>query len=353
MSCENGTCGIDCSCKKNPRRYGAPKQCDGKCESWETRLAELRAHEPGCFAALMSACGDKPILKHKDCKRIARELVALCIAKLAKTDDGPALVFPRSEVDSKNPCERKPYMVLVADLCHCPLFNAAFNCERRDSLLSPSRLDAIANAYGREPITAGPALNVIVNGVSLIALPGGGGWYGVLIAPLGLSHTFCLESFTASISVTIPEVATVAAVPALIGLSGETIACGDGSPGFPATDYVRVWDQPGQGEYITPEGLTVVAGTCRPCKRACAWTPGRGGEAIWFQLTPADAALVAAGGLLRVSLVLSRCDWGSGNPKGCCVDILGSRLPSIGPAYTGGIRVTASVGVFLPGLGGI
>ena len=343
MSCKS-CAETGASCSIDNKNSGDLQPCDGSCDGTSLRLAELAAHEPAC-AGNLSACAPAPV-KHRDCTLIARDLVKAGFARLIKTDDGAALVFPRAGGE--------PMVVLVKDLCHCPAFNTHFGCERRDSTLSPSQLAAIVENYTSETLEApGPA----DDGVDLVAFENG--WFGIRAEQLGLSHIVCLQRFTATITVPGPvgggPAVTTEVVPAYLGIAGEDNACG-APPDADTNDYVRVWNRPTRSTLITPTGLTIIAGCCVPKRCPCAWTPGRGGELIVFQLSAADLAIVEGDGVLAATAEVTRCAWGTSNPKGCCVEPVGNRLPSTTGPFSDGYGIEPrgiTSGEYLPGLEGV
>lgn len=327
-SCSGGAgkkCGGNCGSKKI--------RCDGSCDGTELRLDAFRRHEPGC-ADSASRCRPRKRKSNWSCEALVEALVC---AGVAARHEG-CLIF---HGHNGGP----PIRVKESVLCETNVYGPHFGCERRDSTLAPEDVEAVIQGYGEEEIAVigdpdDPGVNIEYIG---------GEWFRIVLGPIGVSHTFCFDS----LELLFGTGAGQAVVATRIGVAGEDIACRTGG------GYIRVWNRPETG---SADSLEVTEYRCR-CDNdsICAWTPGRGGEAILVRLPGFDptAANIAT---LRGTLSLKRCNWLSGPPSGeCCVENINGRVPSVeatdlagvegvDTVYTGLLRIEIGLRVYLPGV---
>jgi len=324
----------DCADKSACRCKGGSCK-GGNKDAWKEDLADLYLCEPfcgngGCTVTLCSAKTLERQAMEAQCRQALSALVQSELGVQYKnTPDGPAVVFPTG------------LEILVRDFCRigcgdddCARFGPNFNNETRVSDFSPSDVEAVAKAWTYSSETLTPTDLLAVGGFYFVQ----GTWRMGVLAPLGLSHTFCLEEIRVryryryvSILGGPPDVFS-SWIPGLVqavAIGGVAVGCGTGRTASDTGSYVRVLQVPTEAD---PESIDVTPERCA-CEELCDFTTARGAEVFYFKLESLEPAPAPPDGYgpgilqpLDVNVKVRRCDWLSTPPEWKCINAIGNRL---------------------------
>ena len=323
-----------CEDKDNCRCNGACR--GGNKDAWKSDLLSLYECEPwcgngGCTLSMVGPRTAERSRMDEMCRASLQALVVAGAVQFVTTDNGPAVRFPSG------------LQILVRDFCKfgcgdddCARFGPHFNSETRISEFSPRDVESVGKAwaYSNEklPLNTDVLLHhgyVEVDGAS-------GKWYAGFLAPLGVSHTFCLEEIAVKIKwffspaaggeVPVESPFSPVAVTA-VAIGGVGVACGTGQNKSDTGSYQRVLEVPTEAD---PEAIDTTRERCA-CEQLCEFTPARGAEAFYWQLEELvppvpPAGYVVGGYVLEARVKVRRCDWLMTPPTWKCVNSQGNRV---------------------------
>jgi len=303
----------------------------GNKDAWKSDLADLYLCEPYCGngGCTVSLCSTKSVARSRTEEACRTALAALVQAEqllYKNTEQGPAVVFPNGVT------------ILVRDFCRigcgeddCERFGPHFNREARVSDFSPSDVESVAKAwsYSSEALLH----SALTEGGFLFI---SGRWRMGFLAPLGVSHTFCLEEirvrtryrYIAAAGGGAPIYSAWLPTPVTaVAIGGVAVACGTGQDQADTGSYVRVLQVPQEAD---PESIDTTPERCA-CEELCGFTPARGAEVFYFKVDLPEAPAAPDGytldGMepLDVNVKVRRCDWLSIPDDMLCVNATGNR----------------------------